>query len=252
MKKRTIAVVILAGGIVTSLTISGVFTTSPQPSETLSLSSGENRDPAFKFNAVPPSSETGAEINRTDFVAQRYGEEILKLNAPGTGAAEIIFPPEGTVESLIEEAVRKPFSFKTYSPKDLRHIPLEGKEGLARYFVLLAAVQAKHFKSLDDPLLTAIAKFVSAGDSKPLEANRIAITAYLGDLLAIPVPAPLVPFHINLMNLWQKRVTLAAHILEGDEDPIRLAAAVDALALTADEETNILETLASDLKKLTL
>ncbi|MFH0806650.1 MAG: hypothetical protein V1885_02925 [Candidatus Brennerbacteria bacterium] len=256
MRRKTIAILVLAGGLVGAFSITRLAATSVSSNEALTISAGGGNGSAFAYgesgSALQGFLGEGADTNLTELVAQRYGEEILKLNQPGSDARAIALPPEGTVESIIAKVVEIPLIFKTYTVQDLRTAPLKDKEELARYFVALAQIQAERFRNVNEFLLTAVAKFVSEGDETPLRLHRNAMAAYAGDLLTITVPSPLVPFHLGLMNLWQKRATIASHILQSGEDPLKVVAAVDSLSITADEEDALMVTLVANLKSANL
>lgn len=256
MSRKTVAILILAGGILTAFFIVRALATPKGDGGQLTLSVSGSADPAFAFgdSGLTLGNLLGnvENANFTERVAQRYGEEILKLNPPRGAMSGIALPPEGTVESLIAETLERPLTFKTYTTRDLRTVPLKDKEGLARYFVTLAQIQTERFGSVSDFLLTAVARFIAENERGSLEKHRDATTAYVGDLLTVPVPTPLVPFHLGLVNLWQKRASLATYILKSGDDPLKVVAAVDSLEATASEEDALLAILASSVKSLNL
>ncbi|MDP3974954.1 MAG: hypothetical protein Q8P88_01545 [Candidatus Jorgensenbacteria bacterium] len=255
MTKKTIAILILAGGILTAFLIARL-TTSQGGGGGLSLTTKGNDDPAFTFgennNTRTSGSLQDAYTNLTEQVVRRYGEEALKLNQRDSSGSSVVLPPDGTLENLIADALERTLSLPSFSAKDLSIVPLTGKEGLATYFTSLVGTQEKHFGRTSGSLLAAIAIFVSEGSNGALETQRNTTSAYVGDLLSIAVPSPLVPFHVGLLNLWQKRVSLADQILASEEDPLKVVVAVDHLAKTVDEETQLLKTLAANLKSLKL
>jgi hypothetical protein len=255
MKRRTIAIIVLAGGAFSAFLIARLAA-SPGESGAFSLLAENRDDPAFAFgearsgagNAIGGATGT----NLTEQVVQRYGEEVLKLNQRGSSGSSVALPPEGTLENFIADTLEQPLSVTLYTARDLHMVPLTNLEELAAYFDTLVDIQHTRFDDLEDPLLTAIARFVETESVSPLESQRSAIAAYLGDILSLAVPSPLETFHLGLVNLWQKRLAYTIAILESENDPLKVVAATSALAKTADEETGLLTVLVTDLENVKL
>ena len=256
MTRKTIALFVLVGGMLGAFLVARLAAPSEDDRTVLTLSSAGGNDPAFSFgNGGASGSSDGSELsdaNFTERVVQRYGEEILKLNAKGSAASGVALPSEGTLENLIADAIEQPLVFPTFSSRDVKTIALEGKEGLSTYFTTLTEVQNERLGEEVGSLLGAVARFVSEEDGRGLEVARSDMRTYLGDLLKVPVPTPLVPFHIGLLNLWEKRIVLADAILKSGEDPLKIVAAAEHLSQTMEEETQLIELLVMNLSSVKL
>lgn len=256
MKRKTIAILVLLGGMLGAFLITRLAAPSGGERAPIALSTGGANDPAFAFGnePLPEMSALGAlaDANFTEQVVQRYGEEVLRLNPKGSSANGVALPPTGTLENLIANAVEQPLTFPSFTSRDLKTVPLGGKEGLAAYLNTLVAIQTERLGENVSSLLGVIARFVSEENAYGLEVARNDMRDYVGDLLTIPVPEPLVSFHVGLLNLWEKRVVLADTILKSGDDPLKVVVAVEHLSQTSEEETELVELLVANIVGLKL
>ncbi len=254
MTRKTIAIAILMGGALGAFLITRLATPSERDLKTLSITQGQGGELAFAFGNAELSGSLldtiSGDSNFTESVVQKYGEEILRINPRGSSASAVALPPEGTLESLIVEAVERPFVFSSFTERDIRTSSGKTREALVFYLNTIVAIQEERLSEHASSLLGAVARFVSENNGRELELAQNAMRLYIGDLLKISAPAPLASFHLGLLNLWQKRVALTNTILESADDPLKIVAAVEHLSQTAEEETRLTELLVLNISKL--
>lgn len=243
MSKRVIALFILVGGVIAAFSIAHFSSQTPQGAKTLSIRSASRDDPSFAFKKTSvegvPSFGTpfGLENNITETIVQRYGEEVLKLNSPGSKTGVVVLPPEGTMESIIAESLQGPFVIPdAYSDRDLRIGVGGGKEAAIAYFTAFEAAYEKSFRTPDEVFLRAAARMIEEGDTRPLSKHIERITKLIGELLAIEVPSTWKMFHVSILNTLTKRKVIAQSIMNIEGDPLKAATALQSLQSLSEEE----------------
>ncbi len=83
-----------------------------------------------------------------------------------------------------------------------------------------------------------------------IQAQLDAASRYVNDLLSIKVPVGWGAFHVELLNLWQARVTLGTIISQSGDDPLKAYMAFNKLSESFDQEDRLLETLKTEVGKL--
>lgn len=252
MTRKTVAILVLIGGVLASFLIARSGSPSGDGNERLSLSSAGGNDPSFAFSESDASSSGSSDQNLTEQVVQRYGEEALKLNPPGTSQQSIALPSEATLDNIIADALQAPFSFTTVSVRDIRTSTHADKSSVIAYLDAISAAEHERFGSLSDSLVTAVARFVADGTREPLAKERDATAAYIDDLLTIPVPVPLSIFQVELVNLWNKRLAIANAILTNEDDPFKATVAMDALSNLASEDERVAALLSTTVRGMNL
>lgn len=252
MTRKTIAILILAGGVTASFLISRFASISDGEGGGFSFSSSGEGNSAFAFSGTDANSPVPVDENITENVVQRYGAEVLRLNPPGTSERSVILPTEDTIETIISDSLLRPLPVTSVSVNDIRTTPLADRNSIVAYLDAVSAAQRERFGSLNDSLITAVARFIDAGTRSPLEMQRNAAAAYVDDLLTMPAPMPFSLFHVELINLWNKRLAVANVILANDDDPFKAVVAVDTLSGLSSEEDRIAELLSATVHGINL
>lgn len=255
MSKRTIALFILILGIAAAFVIVRLTSPSTDAENPLTFTSGGG-DSSFAFEETTGGGASGINAlrslgeNLTEQVVMRYGEEVLKLNVPGSSASTVTLPNESVLEAMIRDSLSIKFPIVPFTKSDLRVIPLTDGRSLLEYFSSIRNDYQKQFDTLTGDFLLAIAQTIETGDVRALHAYEQAATAYVGDLLALEVPTPAVSFHLMMTNLWNERVSAIQAVANYDNDPLRAVTALEHIETLADEEEKILDVFGALLREM--
>lgn len=250
MTRKTIAILVLAGGMLGAFFITHLAAPSDSGLATLSISATGGNDPSFAFSngtAYGDDTARNREGNVTEEVVRRYGKEVLKLNPRGAGTTGIYVPNQATLDALIQTEITREFTFeRVFTARDFQTVPNNAVGTIQGYLEGISKVPEG---SADLEFLPSVAAAVAHADAEPLEQYVRASNDYLDNLFVVTVPSDWILFHIKMANIWQARVELARAILTMEEDPLRAIAALNAVPKTAEEERELLTLLKELLAK---
>lgn len=201
-------------------------------------------------STIDPTDITNPKLNITEEVAKEYGKRILQMNEAGQGTTTpIVVPGQDELTSIIGDQVSREIPSPTYEDKDIKIIKETTKENIITYFQLVSAANKKNITPIRGSYLSALSTFVTDKNSDLIQKHMDAISQEVTDLLAIPVPENLKAFHLEFINLWQRRLTLATVIYESSDDPLKTVIALEEVSKLTDREQILADTINNFLKK---
>lgn len=259
-KKRAYAIAILAFGIFGAIWISGA-TNSSESKPLLSIeNSGRNTSNSNLFAALtlPKDGEgiqglgeagTVLSDNITENVVRAYGAKILEQNPKGTGSTKVVVPAEETLNSILADQLDSVnFSIPSYGVRDIRvSSKTPTKEELTRYFESLVTSYVREFKSVKGNYFVAMVDAFSSGRTTEIQTHLDAASRFVTTLLSVEVPNGWGAFHVELLNLWQTRLSLGSIIANGGEDPFKAYLAVTKFSETVSQEDLLLSRLQREM-----
>lgn len=251
-KRRLLAFVILIGGIVLASIIlySG---NSGEGGSLISFLGGSGGVPSnLNFKLGAPGNVTAASggtasssDNLTEQVVKAYGAQILALNARGmkkTNAdAPITVPSDQLLSDLISQGLTQGIPVPTFGKNDIRILKTDSTEVALTYLKALVTSYERDFKKASGNFFSAVSDAVQNEKPDALLTHTNAISGFLADLLQVPVPPSWENFHLQMLNLWQRRLTLANTILGNADDPLKTIVAVQQLSDGVDAEQAMLD-----------
>lgn len=215
----------------------------------LSLLETTSTDPRFTINEnglIIPTSNSATDISEEN-VVRNYGREILRMNPAGQGAdAPIKVPTEQKFTELIQEELAKPIPINLYTEKDIALTKSSDKAAFIAYINAVAAADTKYMSSIRVSFTNAVAEFVSSNNVQNLTAYVNKLSPYITALLAIPVPSDWKLYHVQLINLLQKRAAYANALLENNGSQLKVAAVLSAIGTMIDEEAQFYNTFTAE------
>jgi hypothetical protein len=154
-----------------------------------------------------------------------------------------------TQERLVEQATAQAEIARgnpAYSSADLSTVP-ETEESLKAYGNTLMAALTAYPKTAREETLLVVGEAVDTGKSStlskltPIETEYRALTAHI---LALQVPATLVPLHLQIVNNFARMTSLYADLKVALADPMRGIGALNLYASLVDETGRLLTSLA--------
>ncbi len=259
-KKRAYAIAILAFGVFGAIWISGK-TTSPNDKPLLSIEANEKRAGNSNLFANLTVPESGGAIqklgeagiapsdNVTENVVRAYGAKMLEQNPKGTGSTKVVVPAEETLNSILADQLdATTFSIPSYSVRDIRvSTKTPTKEELTRYFESLVASYVNEFKSVKGNYFVTMVDAFSSGRTTEIQTHLDAAARFVSTLLSVEVPSGWGAFHVELLNLWQTRLSLGSIIANGGEDPFKAYLAVTKFSDTVSQEDLLLSRLQREM-----
>jgi len=259
-KKTAYAIAVLTLGVFGTIWIlSDARTTENNPLVSIE-SSGTNASGASLFATLTPpnGNQTGQIAGATDIansenitenVVKAYGARILDQNQKGSGSGGISVPTQDTLNSILADQLEStPLTIPTYSVRDIRtssHSPT--KEELVAYFKSLVTSYTNEFKSVKGNYFVAVVDAFSSGRTTDIQTHLDAASRFINALLTMQVPNGWSAFHVELLNLWQARLSLGSIIANGSDDPFKAYLAVTKFSETSAQEDLLLARLQREM-----
>lgn len=194
-------------------------------------------------NTTATSSDTTAADNLTDQIAKTYGAQILSLNEKGMKKtnqdAPITIPGDQTLSDIINQGLAQQIPVPTFDVKDIRIGKTDDKNAVLAYLKALTDAYDRDFKTTPENFFLSIAGAIQ-NNTGALEKSADATSNFITDLLGIAVPPSWEDLHLKMLNIWQRRLTLANTILKSADDPLKAAVALQAITDNLDAEESFL------------
>lgn len=192
--------------------------------------------------------------NLTELLIQEYEKEFLKLNQNGpqtiNGKTGIKPISEESFQNLIEKKVSEDISFEYFSEKDIKISEDNSVEAQGNYLNLFGAIIQKNFGNFKTPITDIIDRAIEKQKTDDLEKYLNIASNQINDLLALETPSRWKEFHLQNLNLWQKKLTVYTAILNYKDDPLKGVIALKQVENLIDESENIQTVLENRIKEL--
>jgi len=238
-KKKVLAVGVLLAGIGCSVYLlfynSGARATSP------TIAGSERSGGSFvDLTGNTNLDITDPSLNITDEVAKEYTKKIVQMNAGGQGdTANITLPDATAFETIVKDYLSKNIQFREYTEKDIRLLNDDSVQTKKAYFENLQKIQNKLISPLKTNFVYAAALFVTDKKSDELQKHINVASTYITNVLEISVPKSAKQFHIDLLNIYEKRRILGTTLLENPDDPLKSVVVLQEMEKLNEEEINL-------------
>ncbi|MDI6734300.1 MAG: hypothetical protein QMD50_02295 [Patescibacteria group bacterium] len=264
--KKILAIIIVLGSVVASISIISSSKENPKE-EFFKISANLNdANPYLNFKTSPnnDSNQKSQESsnnkilsgNLTDELINNYGLEILKRNPSGAfnqnGKQSLNMPSEKVFENLLENQIAQGLKINFYELKDLK---LSNDNSLKAVRAYLEAINSAAEKNLMGIKKSPFAMFVdlfNKKNSNDLYQYLNRLTAYTTDLLKIPAPLSWQVFHLELLNLGQRKIATYQTLIGVEEDPIKALIAAQEIEKIDQAEFDLATVLREKLKDLNI
>lgn len=260
-KKNVIALIIIVAGIGTSFFIYGGPLRNTD-GHLFSFSRGST-NPSFQFepaknpypNAIQPSGgeDFSVSSNLTDLLAGIYAQEIFKNVEPGSGRVLQENIDVSSLNLTAEELQRKisqGLQFPEFETGDLKISNDNSPEGQVAYMESVDALLRKSLGGFKKNLVIALDEFFQRNDSDSLDYLVQNIPKYLIGLLELEVPSSWQDYHLQTLNLWQKKLVTYRAILGKNDDPLKAYLAIQYLTEIAEEDLSLQAILIESYEEL--
>lgn len=259
-KKRAYAITVLALGVLVAVWISA-DSPSKNKNPLLSIESASgnlNGSPFFAALTLPKDS-VGGQIagasnellsnNITENVVRTYGAKMLQQNPKGSGSNNVNIPTEETLNSILADQMESAsLEIPSYSVRDIRVASkTPTREELIAYFQGLVASYNREFKSVKGNYFVSMVDAFSSGRTTEVQTHLNAASRFVNALLSMQVPNGWSAFHVELLNLWQARLSLGSIISVNSDDPFKAYLAITKFSETVLQEDLLLTRLQGEM-----
>ncbi len=266
-KRKIAALVIVLAGLVLSLSL---ITSGNQKKGnafiTILPTDGKvGVDTALKFKNLASLSYSGIgeaanqntgnkkTNNLTQKLTDTYIQEFLKTNQgelQNVNGRTGLKPPDGTsLENLLQENLNQGIAFKTFELKDVRISGDNSKENQLAYIEEFGAAGKKDFGSFHETIDQMLDSWINRKNAEPLNQYLDISSKQINSLLALETPDAWKDFHLQNLNLWEKKLEVYMAILNGD-DPLKTALAIKQVPDLIQESGDLQAVLEEKIKEL--
>ena len=237
--KKSIAFLIVAAGLGTAVFVAKNDSRNGVPS--ISTFLGKEIKPGLQFESAKTQSVTigGASGinnpqrtgNLTEAVVQNYFGEFVKndLNAPDVNFTE----------EKIQEQIVNGLTFDEFGLEDFRVSKDDSIKAQVAYMKSIDALLNKNFPGFKQNITDILEEFMQEGNSSSLDYLVAHIPGYIDGLLALETPPLWKVYHLQLLNLWQKKLVAYRAILSVEEDPLKSYIAVQEIPNIINEDVTL-------------
>lgn len=181
--------------------------------------------------------------NVTDKVIKEYGEELFRLNQDKTGGgpvspSQVVAPSEEFLDALVSQELDGLLPIPLFTTQDVRTSSGNIEKSTTAYFSSYQQITQKNLRGVTLSFLAAAEEAVAKSRVTSLNAHVSAAEREVRDLLQLKVPEKLAPFHVELLNMWQRRLVIGRALLERD-DPLKRVVALNSLSQAMDLEMGL-------------
>lgn len=188
-------------------------------------------------------SEPAPQENVTSEVIKKYGEELFRLNEDKVGQtavtpSEINTPSEEFLsEILTKDVVSNTLSIPPFTASDVLVVS-STPERVKEYADAYQRISSGNFGSELPPYLTAAYEALLESRPASLRTHVRAASNQVRDLRALQVPEDALPLHLELLNIWNRRVVIGNALLD-QNDPLRRVLALNSLSDAFEKENEV-------------
>ncbi len=256
-KAKIVALLILTSSLVVSLFI----LKTPAKNKVFPLDSSfqESDNPSLSFKSAlkllnqKTNSENGSELsnNLTENLAAIYAGEIAKNIESSGSFNESSLNPDDFDLSQILQGQTDLLAIPKYGLKDIKISDDNSVKNQIVYLESIDALLKENFGGFHKNLTIAIDEFFNKKDPTSLNYLVEHIPGYLNGLLTHPVPSLWQTVHLQILNLWQKKLVVYRAILDFNADPLKAYAALQYIFPIAEEDINLQTVMIKRYEELT-
>ncbi len=251
MKKRKIisAAIILSGLALFLVILNLPSRNAPKP---LSVEGGGTYDSGFQYktsqnrnsftNPAQAPGELSAGDNLTDALANSFSQGVFEANGgitQGEKNPSVALPNSDAVTSAINQSMEQTIQFPVFSEKDIRIISDSSSAAQSAYLESLGKISEENFNGFKTPMPTILDEFFSKNNPAKLSKYVAIAENQITDLLTLKVPQRFSAWHLQNLNLWNKKAVIYKAILGIDADPLKAIIAIKEIDNLFDESINI-------------
>ncbi|KKU94487.1 MAG: hypothetical protein UY26_C0001G0039 [Candidatus Jorgensenbacteria bacterium GW2011_GWA1_48_13] len=256
-KAKIVALLILASGLVASLVI--LKTPAKNGGFSLNSSFQESNNPSLDFeSALKLSNQKTNQVNGgesssnlTDNLAALYAGEVVKnIEADGSFNGDA-FNAEGLDLEQLLQTQANVLDIPEYKLSDIKISSDNSVQNQVAYLEGVDMLLKENFGGFHKNLAIALDEFFTKKDATSLNYLVEHIPNYLNGLLTLSAPSLWQTVHLQILNLWQKKLVVYRAILDFNSDPLKTFAALQYVFPIAEEDINLQTVMIKRYEELT-
>lgn len=220
------------------------FVPRKNSNDLFSVQNNSDTDNRFGFSRdteefLKSINEKNNSENYTDNLIAKYGMQIAANNPDGPQNDKVVVPSHDYFETMIAEELQRGILYPIVSESDIRKGTSDSREALTIYLKKITTI------------ITQANSVVKTTDIQ-IQAQKTAETLKKAtqELLAVEVPPSWISTHLQLLNFYQKKMTLFEAISALETDPLKGLLALEELKKIQIEELSLTQTLQKKINEV--
>lgn len=235
INKKILAAVIIFGSLIIAVSI--IIFNNPSRKESAAANLQEQNNPLLQFNRQNPTLTAEQKLavavsaagsgNLTDAFAKLYFQEMVKQNPDNfqpdqkglklpTDISNLALP-EDQVAQLTDQS----FQIAPFEIKDIKTTNDNSTQAQLAYVKALQEINEKNFSRIENNIFDIANQWLFEQKKEPLQTIVKIIPGQIKDLLNLTVPSLWQEFHLQNLNLWQKKLVAYSALLGSEQDPLK-------------------------------
>ncbi|MEK7651177.1 MAG: hypothetical protein AAB377_01460 [Patescibacteria group bacterium] len=250
-KRKIISAIILLSGLAFFLLIVN-STGKNQEFPAMVALNKNNSESGFDYRTdknrdIIPSAISGTNMspatdNLTELLAKNISSGILTVNSKlvsEQGTSSIALPSSNSLGNSIEQSIEQNMKFPVFGLKDIRIGSDNSPEAQLAYFNTIGEISKKNFGNFKTSIVTMLNNLIENNDSTALAKYARIANKQVADFLALKVPEQLSAWHLQNLNLWQKKFTAYSAMANLSSDPLKMIIAFKEVPNIVQETLNL-------------
>lgn len=235
-----------------------------QSNSFINVSSGKNSNSNLEYdslaNLLPllnkdsQNSGSSSTDNLTDNLIHLYEKSIYQENASGlkniNGQNGLKPLSENSLASLINESDNEHLNIPSFEEKDIKISNDNSKEAQLAYLRKLGEISTNNFSGFNKNISDVLKETISQNKTSSLEKYLEIASKQIDDLLALETPPLWKSFHLQNLNLWQKKLIVYGALVNTNNDPLKTILAIKEIFNVFEENDNLQKILDEKIKEL--
>lgn len=235
MKRTVISIFI----VLASIAVSGFIVGRSGNGSGVNITGYPTNDPSLSFSRRESGSNTKNDLesskvpaedgNLTNALVSSYINSIIASNPDGpavvNGERRIRIP-----DPNFADQINNVFKTKPFERKDLIILSGTSAKEQKDYFDKLASISEKNLSHFQKTEIDLIDEWLNKQTGAGVRQYAAAAAAQIDDLLKTKVPSNLAEFHLELLNLWQKKLLVFRALADSNKDPLKAVLAFGEVA----------------------
>lgn len=217
----------------------------------------ENQGELLSFESLVSEAKTnngGAEQGSNDITNedQNLTDNLASSFASNVVSNENLNITEEQEDQLVEQSFSDAFSYNTFGNEDLKISASNSDQAKIKYIEKIDKDLNDVFEGFKgETATTTITKFLQNQNSEPIDYLISHIPTFIDRLLETEVPPSFAEIHVDLLNVWQKKLNIYSAIKNYQEDSVKAIVGIKEFENAAKKDLNIQSELINTYNNLT-
>lgn len=231
-KRRVLALFVLVAAVIVSISI--LIPSDEKKSDApKDIAARTNSNLQFKSggsNLLENITENLAPRTKAQEKAGNLTEALIRSYIQNVAGNDGSLPTADEITSGLQDNLNGNLKFPAFSIKDVVTTDRNSQADQIKYIELVGTALYENFKELEgENVITMLQDLFENSDPALVNQFIKSIPSYIDDLLRINTPSLWTSFHLQMLNMWQKKLVIYKALLNMESDQLKALIALQEL-----------------------